>query len=40
VSGGGTGGFPTFWFSGMFARSDNSWQTAIGRNGFNAVTQP
>ena len=40
VSGGGTGGFPTFWFSGMFARSDNSWQTAIGRNGYNAVTQP
>jgi hypothetical protein len=39
VSGGGTGGFPTFWFAGMFARNDNSWGTAIGRNGYTDVTQ-
>jgi hypothetical protein len=40
VSGGGTGGFPTMWFSGMYARSDGTWGTAIGRNGYTDLTQP
>jgi hypothetical protein len=40
VSGGGTGGFPTMWFAGMYARSDNKWQTAIGRNGYTDNSQP
>jgi hypothetical protein len=39
VSGGGTGGFPTFWFAGMYAKSDGTWGTAIGRNGYNINTQ-
>jgi hypothetical protein len=28
------------WFSGMYSRSDGSWGTRIGRNGFTAVDQP
>ena len=46
VSGGGTGGFPAFWFAGMYATniSDGGgghiWGSAIGRNGYNAISQP
>jgi hypothetical protein len=39
VSGGGTGGFPTFWFSGMYATNSNTWGTAIGRNGYTNPSQ-
>lgn len=39
VSGGGTGGFPKFWFAGMFATAGNNWSTAIGRTGYTAITQ-
>ncbi len=31
---------PTMWFAGMFARSDGTWGTEIGRNGYTAITQP
>jgi hypothetical protein len=37
---GGTGSAPVMWFAGMFARSDGTWQTAIGKNGYTAITQP
>jgi hypothetical protein len=42
VSGGGTGGFPTFWFAGMYALGDanQSWGTAIGKNGYTNISQP
>jgi hypothetical protein len=40
ASGVGTGSLPVMWFAGMFARSDGTWQTAIGRNSFSAITQP
>jgi hypothetical protein len=40
VSGGSTGSAPVMYFAGMFARSDGTWQTAIGRNGYTAITQP
>jgi hypothetical protein len=40
VSGGTTGSLPVMWFAGMFARSDGTWQTAIGRNSYNAPNQP
>ncbi|MDQ6703293.1 MAG: hypothetical protein M3Z96_09435 [Pseudomonadota bacterium] len=40
VSGGGSGSLPVMWFAGMFARSDGTWQTAIGKNSFNAINQP
>ena len=40
VSGGTTGSLPVMYFAGMFARSDGTWQTAIGRNSFNAINQP
>jgi hypothetical protein len=40
ASGGGSGSLPVMWFAGMFARSDGTWQTAIGRNSFNAINQP
>jgi hypothetical protein len=39
VSGGATGGFPTFWFTGMYAKSDGTWGTAIGKNGYSNITQ-
>jgi hypothetical protein len=39
VSGGGTGGFPTFWFAGMYTRSNGTWGTAIGKNGYSNITQ-
>jgi hypothetical protein len=28
------------WFAGMFARSDGTWGTAIGKNGYTSITQP
>jgi hypothetical protein len=28
------------WFSGMYARSDGSWNTGIGKAGYTASTQP
>jgi hypothetical protein len=41
VSGGGTGGFPKMWFSGLFG--DNvaaqGYRTVIGRTGYNAINQ-
>jgi hypothetical protein len=40
ASGGGTGSLPVMYFAGMFARSDGTWGTAIGRNSFNAINQP
>jgi hypothetical protein len=40
ASAGGSGSLPVMYFAGMFARSDGTWQTAIGRNGFNAISQP
>ncbi len=40
ASGGNTGSNPVMYFAGMFARSDGTWQTAIGRNGYTAITQP
>ncbi|MGA7385616.1 MAG: hypothetical protein WBW81_13270, partial [Methylocella sp.] len=40
VSGGGTGSFPVMWFAGMFANSDGSWGTAIGKNGYSSISQP
>lgn len=40
ASAGGSGANPVMWFAGMFARSDGTWQTAIGRNGYTAITQP
>ena len=40
VSGGGTGGFPTMWFAGMWAQSSGSlWGTALGRNGYTNPSQ-
>ncbi|MFZ0495538.1 MAG: hypothetical protein WBE80_01240 [Methylocella sp.] len=40
ASGTGTGSLPVMWFAGMFARSDGTWQTAIGSNSYNAINQP
>jgi hypothetical protein len=40
ASGGGSGATPKMYFAGMFARSDGTWQTAIGVNGYTAITQP
>jgi hypothetical protein len=40
VSGGGTGGFPTMWFAGMWAQSNGNWGTAVGRNGYTSIGQP
>jgi hypothetical protein len=37
---GGTGSNPVMYFAGMFARGDGTWGTAIGRNGYTAITQP
>jgi hypothetical protein len=34
------GGTPNMWFAGMFARSDGTWGTAIGKNGYTSITQP
>jgi|RhiMetdeSRZDD1v2_1073273.scaffolds.fasta_scaffold38762_4 hypothetical protein len=31
---------PSYWFSGMFSQAISSWGTAIGRNGYTAVTEP
>jgi hypothetical protein len=31
---------PTLWFSGMFARSDGTWGTQIGRAGYRLSNQP
>ncbi len=28
------------WFSGMYAKSDGTWGTAIGRNGFTGPSVP
>jgi hypothetical protein len=39
VAGGGTGGVPVMWFAGMYAKG-NLWGTAIGKNGYIAITQP
>lgn len=39
VSGGGTGGFPKFWFAGQYAKSSGDWGTTIGRSGFTIDTQ-
>jgi hypothetical protein len=30
---------PTMWFAGMYARSDGTWGTAIGRNGYTDISQ-
>jgi hypothetical protein len=38
VSGGGTGSLPVMWFAGMWAQSDGTWGTAIGRNDFQFIT--
>jgi hypothetical protein len=40
ASGGGSGANPVMYFAGMFARSDGTWQTAIGRNGYSDISQP
>jgi hypothetical protein len=40
ASAGGSGSLPVMYFAGMFARSDGTWGTAIGRNGFNNINQP
>jgi hypothetical protein len=40
VSGGGTGGFPTFWYSGMYAETGGLWGSAIGKNGYTNLSQP
>jgi hypothetical protein len=40
ASGGGSGSAPVMYFAGMFARADGTWQTAIGRNGYTAITDP
>ncbi|MGB8901992.1 MAG: hypothetical protein WCC90_23320, partial [Methylocella sp.] len=40
ASAGGTGANPVMFFAGRFARSDGTWGTAIGRNGYTAITQP
>lgn len=40
ASAGGTGANPVMYFAGMFARSDGTWGTAIGKNGYTAITQP
>jgi hypothetical protein len=40
ASAGGTGANPVMFFAGMFARSDGTWGTAIGKNGYTAITQP
>jgi hypothetical protein len=34
------GRIPKMWFAGMVARSDGTWGTAIGRNGYTSITQP
>jgi hypothetical protein len=39
VSGGGTGGLPKMWFSGMYATAGNNWGTVIGRTGYTSTTQ-
>ncbi|MGH6846221.1 MAG: hypothetical protein ACREC0_01920, partial [Methylocella sp.] len=31
---------PVMWFAGMYARSDGTWGTVIGKNGFTSITQP
>ena len=40
ASGGGSGANPKMYFAGMFARADGTWGTAIGVNGYTAITQP
>jgi hypothetical protein len=40
ASSGGSGSLPVMYFAGMFARSDGTWQTAIGRNGYSDISQP
>jgi len=37
---GALGSKSKMYFAGMFARSDGTWQTAIGWNGYTAITQP
>lgn len=40
VSGGGTGGFPKWWYAGQYASAVSTrWNTAIGRSGYNAIGQ-
>jgi hypothetical protein len=39
VSGGGTGGFPKFWFSGMMAVVGDDWSNTIGRTGYSEINQ-
>ncbi len=36
----GNGANPVMFFAGMFARSDHTWGTQIGRNGFTDISQP
>jgi hypothetical protein len=40
ASAGGSGSLPVMYFAGMFARGDGTWGTAIGKNGYTAITQP
>ncbi|MGH6836134.1 MAG: hypothetical protein ACREC9_11415 [Methylocella sp.] len=40
ASGAGSGSLPVMYFAGMFARSDGTWGTVIGRNSFSAINQP
>jgi hypothetical protein len=39
VSGGGTGGFPKFWFAGMIAIPTHNWGTVIGRTGYTTTNE-
>ena len=39
-SAGSANPFPKMWFAGMFARSDGTWGTQIGQNGFTSITEP
>jgi len=36
----GSNAFPAMWFAGMFARSDTTWGTQIGKNGFTSINEP
>lgn len=40
VLGGGTGSLSVMYFAGMYARSDGTWGTAIGKNAFSDITHP
>jgi hypothetical protein len=37
---GGSAFSPVMWFAGMYARSDGTWGTAIGKNGYLSISDP